>query len=166
MAYSCCTIKFFLPFTSIQLNLRYSMAHYSLGLDSLPAREPCDLCKPFQEKNKLWNCRYIKICLLLIFLCVFEVLLQEHFCRITHLGWLSLIMVKCSFKCFFWLAWIAGSRCVLTYYSSMHFNMGELRFKCHCLCHWIGFAVGYFAFSEWFSPDTVYIYSAKSWQTI
>ena len=93
VTYPCCTIKFFLSFTSIQLNLWYSMAHYSQGLDSLPAREPCDSCKPFQEKNKLWNCRYIKKCFLLISLCVCEVLLQEHFCRITHLGWLSLIMV-------------------------------------------------------------------------
>lgn len=90
VAYPCCTIKFFLSFTSIQLNLWYSMTHYSQGLDSLPAREPCDSCKPFQEKNKLWNCRYIKKCFLLISLCVSEVLLQEHFCRITHLGWLSL----------------------------------------------------------------------------
>lgn len=66
VAYPCCTIKFFLSFTSIQLNLWYSMAYYSQGLDSLPAREPCDSCKPFQEKNKLWNCRYIKKCFLLI----------------------------------------------------------------------------------------------------
>ena len=52
---------------------------------------------------------------------------------------------------FAWRAWIAGSHCVLTYYSSVHFNLGELRFKSYCLCHWIGFVVVvFFAFSEWF----------------
>ena len=150
---------FFLSFTSIQLNLWYSMAHYSQGLDSLPASQGAmQLAQAIMGKNKFYEIAdtwkkvsclvpygYVRFC-------------RRNICRITHLGWLSLITLKCSFQCFLifleyiffaWLTWIAGSHCVLAYYSSMHFNMGELhvRFKSNCLCHWIGFVVGFFAFS-------------------
>ena len=54
MAYSCSTIKFFLSFTSIQLNLWYSMAHYSQELDTA-SQGAMQLAQAIMGKNKFYE---------------------------------------------------------------------------------------------------------------